>query len=71
MKTKTEIYQVSENYAVLIHPRNLYNTIEIEYLDQEFRNKYAAIIQPMQYIDNVYYIDKDRSRLIAIDMHSK
>ena len=69
MKTKTEIYQVSENYAVLIHPRNLYNTIEIEYLDQEFRNKYAAIIQPMQYIDNVYYIDKDKSRLIAIDMH--
>lgn len=66
---KTELYQVSENYAVLIHPRNLFNTLEIEYLDEKFRNKYAAIIQPMQYIDKIYYIDKEKNKLIPIDMH--
>ena len=66
---KTELYQVSENYAVLIHPRNLFNTLEIEYLDEKFRNKYAAIIQPMQYIDKIYYIDKEKNKLVPIDMH--
>ena len=69
INSRTEIYQVSENYAVLIHPRNLYNTIELEYLDEKFKQKYAAIIQPMQYIDKIYYIDKDKSRLIEIDLH--
>lgn len=67
--TRTELYQVSENYAVLIHPRNLFNTLEVEYLDEKFRNKYAAIVQPMQYIDKIYYIDKEKNKLIPIDMH--
>ena len=70
LANKTELYQVSENYAILIHPRTLYNTLEIEYLDAEFRRKYAAIVQPMQYIDQVYYIDKERNRLIPVDMHT-
>ena len=68
-ESKTELYRVSENYAILCHPRSLYNTLELEYLDAKFREKYAAIIQPMQYIDKVFYVDSEKSRLIEIDMH--
>ena len=69
IKTRAEMFQVSENFVVLIHPKTLYNTLEIEYLDNKFRDKYSSILQAMQYIEKVFYIDKARKSLIPIDMH--
>lgn len=69
IKNKGEMFQVSDNYVVLIHPKTLYNTLEMEHLDTKFRNKYAAIINVMQYIDKLFYIDKSRKRLIPVDLH--
>lgn len=69
IKNRAELFQVSDNFAILIHPKTLYNTLELEYLDDRFREKYAAILQPMQYIEKVFYIDKSRNSLVPIDMH--
>ena len=69
IKNRAEMFQVSNNFVVLIHPKTLYNTLEIEYLDEKFKNKYASILQPMQYIDKIFYIDKTRKSLVPIDMH--
>ena len=69
IKNRAELFQVSENYVILIHPKTLYNTLELEYLDDEFKRKYSAILQPMQYIDKIFFIDKDRKRLVPIDLH--
>jgi len=69
IKTRAEMFQVSENFVILIHPKTLYNTLELEYLDNKFRDKYSAILNPMQYIEKVFYIDKARKSLIPVDMH--
>lgn len=68
IKSREEMYVLSPNYALLLHPRTLYNTLEIEYLDNRFREKYSSILQPMQYIGKIYFIDKEKNKLIPIDL---
>jgi len=68
IKSREEMYVLSPNYALLLHPRTLYNTLEIEYLDNKFREKYNSILQPMQYIGKIYFIDKEKNKLVPIDL---
>lgn len=66
-EARTELYQVSSTYAVVLKPKSLYNVLEPYYLDEKFRNDYSSIINLMAYIGNIYYIDQEKMELKPID----
>lgn len=68
LESRTRSYPLSENYIIEIHPRTLFNIIEMEYLDDAFKKKYMSILQPMSFINKIFYIDNEKKRLIPIDM---
>jgi hypothetical protein len=65
--TRKEDYILSDNYAITLRPRSLYNLIEIEYLDEEFRKKYESVYVISTYIDRAFFIDRKHKTLRPID----
>lgn len=65
--SRKEDYILSDNYAITLRPRSLYNLIELEYLDDEFRQKYESVYIISSYIDRAFFIDKKRKLLRPID----
>lgn len=68
LQKRTELYQVSSEYAIILKPKTLYNVLEPFYLSDKFRDSYSSIINLMAYIGNVYYIDQNKKELKPIDM---
>lgn len=64
---RKEDYILSDNYAITLRPRSLYNLIEIEYLDEEFRKKYESVYVISTYIDRAFFIDRKHKTLRPID----
>lgn len=65
---RTELYQISPTYAAVLKPKSLYNVLEPFYLEEKFRDRYAPIINLMNYIGNVYFIDMNKKELKPIDI---
>lgn len=66
-KTKSKIYNLSKDYIIQLKPRSIYNLLEINYLDNDFRRKYDSILRAMGYIDKVFFVDYKHSQLIPVD----
>lgn len=67
LESRKEDYVLSENYVLRLRPRTLYNMIELEYLDDEFRKKYESVYLLSSYIDKAYFIDRKHKILRPID----
>lgn len=65
---RTELYQVSSTYVAVLKPKTLYNVLEPFYLEDKFKNQYAPIINLMNYIGNIYFIDSNKKELKPIDI---
>ena len=63
-----KLYKVSNDYAVQLRPRSLYNIIEDSYVSEEFQKKYGPIIALSASISKVFYINREKKSLIPIDM---
>lgn len=61
-------YQVSGDYVVVLRPLSLFDLLEDTYINDEFRNKYGAVIRLSQFISNIYFIDRARGVLKPIDL---
>lgn len=68
IKSREELYVISPNYAVVIKPKSLYNLMEPNYLDDQFKESLSSIINLMGYIGAMYYIDKSNKTLKPIDV---
>lgn len=66
--SRVRSYALSSKYIIEIHPRSLFNILELEYLDDVFKKKYASILQPMSYISKIYYVEENTHTLRPIDM---
>jgi hypothetical protein len=66
-KTKSKRYNLSKDYIIQLKPRSIYNLLEINYLDNDFRRKYDSILRAMGYIDKVFFVDYKHSQLIPVD----
>lgn len=64
-----EVIMISDSYAVGLKKPSLYNVyFELSIIDEDFRDKYSAFLGFMSYIDDIYYIDRENSELISIDV---
>lgn len=68
IKAREELYVISPKYAVIIKPKSLYNLIEPNFLDDEFKEKLGAVVNLMGYIGSIYYIDQENKTLRPIDI---
>lgn len=68
LEHRIKVYPLSKNYVIEVHPRTLFDMMQIEYLDDKFKNKYQSIIQPMAFISKIFYIDEENHMLKPIDM---
>ena len=60
----TEIVPVSDDYAFVFREPSIYNIIfESAVLDQEFVDKFGDLVSICSYIDEIYYINKERQEL--------
>lgn len=66
--SRVRSYALSSKYIIEIHPRSLFNILELEYLDDTVKKKYASILQPMSYISKIYYVEENTHTLRPIDM---
>lgn len=66
-KSKTKRYNLSKDYIIQLKPRSIYNLLEINYLDTDFRRKYDSIVRAMGYIDKVFFVDYKHSQLTPVD----
>ena len=62
----SEIVPLSESIAIAFREPSIYTRIELSSLDNEFRDKYSAIMEYIPYIDNIYYIDMNDGKLIPV-----
>lgn len=62
----SEIVPLSNTIAVAFREPSIYTRIEMSTLDQEFRDKYQAILEYVPYIDSLYYIDQQEGTLTPI-----
>ena len=58
---------VSNNIAISFKESTLKDVIDIESLDEKFRNKYSTVIGLIPYIDDIYQIDMSSQSLIKIE----
>lgn len=64
-----QLEQVSDNYVVGLREPSLYNVIfENAMLDDNFRQKYADLLNTLAYVDTIYVIDRDSSQLLPIEL---
>lgn len=64
-----EVVMISDNYAVGLKKPSLYNVyFELSIVDDDFREKYANFLGFMSYIDEIYYIDRENTELVPIDI---
>lgn len=66
----SERVALSNTVAVAFREPSIYTRIELASLDSEFRNKYAAILDYIPYIDSLYYIDQEAGSLIPVGYKS-
>ena len=62
----TEVVPLSDRIAVSFKEPSIYSLIEIASLDDRFKEKYAATIQYMPYLDSLYIIDAANQTLVPI-----
>ena len=62
----TEVVPLSNQIAVSFKEPSIYSLIEIASLDDKFKEKYAATIQYMPYLDSLYIIDAANQALVPI-----
>ena len=67
----TAITPVSNQIAIGFKESTLKDVIDIEGLDERFRNKYKTTINLIPYIDAIYQIDYDTQSLIEIKANTK
>ena len=67
LESFSELYPVSDAYAIRIKPLTLYNDLEDTFIPDEMRRKYQATIRIAQFTQNLYYIDKEHGTLRPID----
>lgn len=66
-KTKTRRYNLSKDYIIQLKPRSIYNILEMNYLDNDFRRKYDSILRAMGYVDKVFFVDYVHNQLTPVD----
>ena len=62
----SEIVQISDRFAIAFKEPTLYNVIENNSIDNDFRRRYADIINMIPCIDTIYVIDSESLQLIPI-----
>lgn len=63
----TELVPVSDEYAFVFREPSIYNIIfESAVLDEDFVEKFGDLISICAYIDEIYYIDRERQELQPI-----
>lgn len=68
---KKKTYRISNNYLFELQRASLWSgLIEPLFLDRTFRNKYKDIINMMQYISKIYYIDSKNQQIRVVDYWS-
>lgn len=66
-KSKSKRYNLSKDYIIQLKPRSIYNLLELNYLDNDFRRKYDSIVRSMGYIDKVFFVDYIHHQLTPVD----
>ena len=65
--TASEVVPISENFAIGFVMPSIYAVqIENSYIDADFRTKYDTASAITPYIDNIYYIDKEKQELVPV-----
>lgn len=62
----SEIVPLSNTVAVAFREPSIYTRIELSSLDQEFREKYQAILEFIPYIDSLYLINQEEGTLTPV-----
>ena len=62
----SEIVPLSNTIAVAFREPSIYTRIELSSLDREFREKYAAIMEYIPYIDSIYFINQEEGTLTPV-----
>ena len=62
----SEIVPLSDTVAVAFREPSIYTRIELSSLDQEFREKYRAILEFVPYIDSLYFINQAEGTLTPV-----
>ena len=62
----SEVVPLSETVAVAFREPSIYTRIELSSLDQEFREKYQAILEFIPYIDSLYLINQAEGTLTPV-----
>lgn len=62
----SEIVPLSNTVAVAFREPSIYTRIELSSLDNEFREKYQAIMEYIPYIDSLYYINQEEGTLTPV-----
>ena len=66
----SERVALSENIAIAFREPSIYTRIELSSLDQEFREKYQAIMEYIPYIDSIYFINQEEGTLTPVGYKS-
>ena len=66
----TEIIPISNNVAIAFKEPSLYTRTEFMTLEPDFREKYAAVLEFIPYIDSIYYIDQEEGTLTPVGYKS-
>ena len=66
----SERVPLSNTVAVSFREPSIYTRIELASLDAEFREKYAAIIEFIPYIDSLYFINQEEGTLTPVGYKS-
>ena len=66
-KSKIKRYNLSKDYIIQLKPRSIYNLLELDYLDNDFKRKYSSIVQAIGYIDKVFFVDYMHHQLTPVD----
>ena len=62
----SEIVPLSDTVAVAFREPSIYTRIELSSLEQEFREKYRAILEFVPYIDSLYFINQAEGTLTPV-----
>ena len=66
----SEIIPISDSIAIAFKEPSLYTRTEFMTLETDFREKYAAILDFIPYIDSIYYIDQNEGTLTPVGYKS-
>lgn len=66
----SEIIPISDSLAIAFKEPSLYTRTEFMTLERDFREKYAAILDFIPYIDSIYYIDQTEGTLTPVGYKS-